>query len=466
MLITLKTLQQQTFRVDADPDETVKGFKEKIEAEKGADAFPASGLKLIYAGKILNDESTLREYKIDDKNFVVVMVGKGAAGAHTSGATSSSSSAAVAAPAATQEPAAPAPVAAAPPASRPSAETGAAPATQPAPSASGTSGSLVDAASSTLVTGQAYENMVQEMVLMGYERERVVAALRSSFNNPDRAVEYLLTAAGRGAGHPPPRVPPCHLPQQSAEGCPGWTSVFVAGNPLEYLRNQAQFRYMRRAVQQNPGLLPALLQELGVQNPQLLAEISQYQEEFIHMLNEPGEEGADEPGADEPGADRPQVIQVTPDEMDAIERLMGLGFERRLAMEAYFACDKNENLAANFLLQHIVGRRLNWERGSLPDGRAAYRVDTPYGFSLDLGFLQYVEDIERGLLLAARRTPTRSRRPSSRAGDPADPSPTAATGPSPVPAGPSRREGPPCDPAGSRGALAAAAGRGERRRRA
>ena len=43
------------------------------------------------------------------------------------------------------------------------------------------------------VTGQAYEDLVSEMVAMGYGREQVVAALRASYNNPDRAVEYLLT---------------------------------------------------------------------------------------------------------------------------------------------------------------------------------------------------------------------------------------------------------------------------------
>ncbi len=54
----------------------VKALKEKIEAEKGQDSFPVAGQKLIYAGKILQDDTPIKEYKIDEKNFVVVMVSK------------------------------------------------------------------------------------------------------------------------------------------------------------------------------------------------------------------------------------------------------------------------------------------------------------------------------------------------------------------------------------------------------
>ena len=52
-------------------------MKERIENEKGVDAYPVASQKLIYAGKIMADEDPINKYNIDEKKFIVVMVTKG-----------------------------------------------------------------------------------------------------------------------------------------------------------------------------------------------------------------------------------------------------------------------------------------------------------------------------------------------------------------------------------------------------
>ncbi|ELK17657.1 UV excision repair protein RAD23 like protein B [Pteropus alecto] len=433
MQVTLKTLQQQTFKIDIDPEEThvqqkfstlseaptlcpaplfglgtptnsiiVKALKEKIESEKGKDAFPVAGQKLIYAGKILNDDTALKEYKIDEKNFVVVMVTKPKAvttpapattqqsNSATTTTVSSSTAPAVAqtptptpalaptptpasiTPASTTASSEPAPASATKqenPAEKP-AETPVATSPTSTDSTSGDSSrsNLFEDATSALVTGQSYENMVTEIMSMGYEREQVIAALRASFNNPDRAVEYLLMGIpgdreSQAVVDPPPAAstgaPQSSVAAAAATTTATTTTTSSGGHPLEFLRNQPQFQQMRQIIQQNPSLLPALLQQIGRENPQLLQQISQHQEHFIQMLNEPVQEaggqggggGGGSGGIAEAGSGHMNYIQVTPQEKEAIERLKALGFPEGLVIQAYFACEKNENLAANFLLQ-------------------------------------------------------------------------------------------------------------------
>jgi len=196
---------------------------------------------------------------------------------------------------------------------------------------------------------------------MGFSRDQVVSALRASFNNPDRAVEYLMTGIpeteapaspqeSRGTqGEAEASTPPSMGTILGGLGASTGTSGATTGGPFDFLRNLPQFSSLRAMVQANPQLLQPILQQLGAANPEILQRINQNQEEFIRLLNEPVQRGpAGAPDAP-PGT---HYIQVTPEEKEAIDRLESLGFDRAVVIQAYFACEKDETLAANYLLEN------------------------------------------------------------------------------------------------------------------
>jgi len=346
MLVTVKTLTNAVFKVEINDTDTIKEVKEKIYRDKGED-FRVENQKLILLGKVLEDNATVGSYSINENSSVVCF------------ATKPKTTTAAAAPSATPAPA----VAAAPQpeAPKPTPTPAAVPAptpipAAPAPASTPAAQSAEPVSDASLVTGSDYERTVQEICSMGYAKAQVVAALRASFNNPDRAVEYLLNG----------NIP--NLEEEEAEtGSQGEESTGETGgtvggpiggeDPLQFLRSQPQFAQMRNLLQQNPNLLAPLLQQLAQSNPQLLQLINQHQNEFYEMIQEPVDETASATSGSSAGSQASaggqrqgsSYVTVTQQEREAIDRLKALGFSEAMCIQAYFACEKNENLAANFL---------------------------------------------------------------------------------------------------------------------
>ncbi|KAJ6388065.1 hypothetical protein OIU77_026599 [Salix suchowensis] len=208
-----------------------------------------------------------------------------------------------------------------------------------------------------------------------WDKETVARALRAAYNNPERAVDYLYsgipetaevavpaarfpadqateTGAAPAATAPAFGVPnssPLNMFPETISGGGGGAGGGLGS--LDFLRNNQQFQALRSMVQANPQILQPMLQELGKQNPQLLRIIQEHHAEFLQLINEPLD-GSEGDIFDQPDQDMPHAINVTPAEQEAIERLEAMGFDRALVIEAFLACDRNEQLAANYLLEN------------------------------------------------------------------------------------------------------------------
>ncbi|XP_015573241.2 ubiquitin receptor RAD23c isoform X4 [Ricinus communis] len=372
MKVFVKTLKGTNFEIDVKPEDTVEDVKNNIEIAQGADVYPASQQMLIHQGKVLKDGTTLEENKVAENSFIVIMLSKRKV-SPSGGSTASSAPPSQAQPASTLPPSAtqPSTTAQAPAvtAELPQSAAESTPVVNPVSSET----DIYGQAASNLVAGSNLEATVQQILDMGggsWDRETVARALRAAFNNPERAVEYLYSGIPEQPEvQPLPRAPssgqaaiPSATAQEPAaptsggpnanpldlfpQGLPTIGSTTSAGT-LDFLRNSQQFQALRAMVQANPQIL----QELGKQNPHLMRLIQEHQADFLRLINEPVEGDGNLLG--QLASAVPQSVSVTPEEREAIERLEAMGFDRAIVLEVFFACNKNEELAANYLLDHM-----------------------------------------------------------------------------------------------------------------
>ena len=312
--VTIKTVKQQTVKIDMEETATARDLKGKIQESLGAE-YPADNQKLIFKGKILQDTDIVGEIGLTETGFVVVMVTKPKTPV---------------VPVA-QETATPSP-------------------SQPVASSSETPVPLEGASSGPEQTTEQKIDNLMEMTGNVIPRSQVAEVLERAQNN--------VSVAGAVLSGGIEELLPGESPQTEG-GLPGVPGVqeLVGGeggqsNPLEFLRSQPQFQQLRDLLKSDSTALQPILEQIRQSNPDLFELISSNREAFMRLINDPSS-GPSAPSAPSapagPHGPGPHQIAVTQTDMQAITRLKDLGFTEHRAAEAYFACEKNEELAANFL---------------------------------------------------------------------------------------------------------------------
>ena len=297
MKIIIKNLKQVQYNVEIESDEkTIKDLKNAIEIAHG---FDASLMKLLHNGAILDDSKTLKDYNIKEENVVIMMNSK------------------------------------AKPKIQPNPPQ---PETKPQelpPEKKETSESPSE------VKKPNFNDKINSLVDMGYEKGKVEKALNAANGNLDLAIEYLSSG---------------NIPERSVQ-----TQSSSLGNnnnnsnlPFELKKNAS---IMKIVCQRDPNKIISILNNMKDRDPTTLNLIKQHEEEFKRLLVSPISQEditifrnfQQELRARRAGGVK---INLTKEESEAVKRLQDLGnFSKSEVLQAFIACDRNEELTANYLFE-------------------------------------------------------------------------------------------------------------------
>ena len=195
-----------------------------------------------------------------------------------------------------------------------------------------------------------YQNEVKQLIEMGFSAEESKNAIKAAKGNVTIAIEFLYNG-----------IPNSNDYENQND------DIVYDGENLEsdssaVIKNIATM--VKIASQNDPSQVPNIILQLQQTNPELFDLISENEEEFRNLLSQPitqeeisnfqrfnQQSGGLEDSEPNNNDGNSESIKLSKPDFDAVQRLKALGFSEMDAVQAYFAFEKNEEMAANFLYE-------------------------------------------------------------------------------------------------------------------
>ena len=203
---------------------------------------------------------------------------------------------------------------------------------------------------------------------MGFEKAQAEMAIKAARGQIDLAIEYLYNGIPEGINNNNFEQEQ-QLGQQEGE-------VGEENHEDDPVKNVASIAKI--IGQSNPSALTQLLQSIQQNDPDLMNLIKEREEEFKTLLEQPITDqdyraiqrfqqemglagiGVRLPGQRNVSGQRQIRLDLTPQDREVINRLKDLGnFSDADVIQAYIACEKNEELTANYLFEQKMSENNN-----------------------------------------------------------------------------------------------------------
>ena len=340
MKIVIKTLKQVTYNVEISSEKsTILDLKKEIEKLHG---FDSSTLKLLFNGVVLDDSKTLEDYKIQEESIVIMMNSKIKPKNMNQTSNISSSQ----------------------PKTEEKKEVKKEEKIEEKKEGIKKPAEKIEKKNNE----EKYTQQLNSLVDMGFEKSQAEAAIKAARGQIDLAIEYLYNGIPEGINNN-------NLDQEQEQGQQGG-EVGEDNNEDDPLKNVASIAKI--IGQRNPSALTRLLQSIQQNDPDLMNLIKEREEEFKTLLEQPITDrdyraiqrfqqemglagiGVRFPGQGGMSGQRQIRLDLTPQDREAINRLKDLGnFSDAEVIQAYIACDKNEELTANYLFEQKMRENNN-----------------------------------------------------------------------------------------------------------